>query len=283
MNAKYTHLVVSDMDYTLLLPSTEVTKANLDAINRLRESGIAFAIATGRTSFLITRYTDSLDIHTPCITSNGGALYDPDTKTDVVSYDLDDSTVYDLLCYLFDNHIDFAGYSTEGIFMPNYSSRIAFIENYNKDLPEEKKAKWMLFEEGTNSKTLNRNALPKFNKILVVTEDKAVTDKIRARSDVSCVFSTSTFLDVMRTGISKGSAMLELADLLDIPHSNVCAIGDSENDISMLSMASLSIAMGNASPEVKDICTNHTTSCEEDGFAHAVDTIILPWATSSRH
>ncbi|MBA3921849.1 MAG: HAD family phosphatase, partial [Nostocaceae cyanobacterium] len=66
-----------------------------------------------------------------------------------------------------------------------------------------------------------------------------------------------------------------LSELLSIPREEIATIGDMPNDVSMFVRGGLSIAMGNASPEVQKQAQEVTTSYEEEGFANAVERFIL--------
>jgi hydroxymethylpyrimidine pyrophosphatase-like HAD family hydrolase len=68
----------------------------------------------------------------------------------------------------------------------------------------------------------------------------------------------------------------ELAGLLDIPLAEIAVIGDGGNDVAMFARSGLSIAMGNASPEVQQAADFVTDSNRDDGFANAVERFILP-------
>jgi transaldolase len=69
-----------------------------------------------------------------------------------------------------------------------------------------------------------------------------------------------------------------LSRYLKIPTHRIAAIGDQANDVSMFKKSGLSIAMGNASDEVKRQATFVTTSFGDEGFANAIEQIILPRA-----
>jgi hydroxymethylpyrimidine pyrophosphatase-like HAD family hydrolase len=66
-----------------------------------------------------------------------------------------------------------------------------------------------------------------------------------------------------------------LSRLLAIPRSSITVLGDMENDLAMFRKAGLSIAMGNASPEVKQQADYVTASNADDGFALAIERFIL--------
>lgn len=268
----YRYLVASDMDYTLLVTGTEVSEESRKAIRELREAGVAFTLATGRTFYLVGKYVRELDIDVPLITSNGGALFDPKSFSEVYSNDMDEHVLKELFRLLLDRNIDFAGYSPEGVFFAPNSGRRAFFENYNKEVPDNEKAK--LFDFGYSD--LERTDFPRFNKILVVGADEDTLNLLRARTDLDCAASTGNFFDVMNIGSTKGNGLMMLADRLGIPRENTFAIGDNENDLSMLLMASHSIAMGNSREDIKAVCDYVTSNCDEDGFAKAMREYVLP-------
>jgi HAD superfamily hydrolase (TIGR01509 family) len=83
------------------------------------------------------------------------------------------------------------------------------------------------------------------------------------------------YLDVTHPEANKGMVVREAARLMRIPLEQIATIGDMPNDLPMLDIAGLSIAMGNASVEVQRIARHVTTSNEEEGFANAVDDFIL--------
>jgi len=63
--------------------------------------------------------------------------------------------------------------------------------------------------------------------------------------------------------------------IFEIPLDEIATIGDMANDIPMLAVAGVGIAMGNSSEEVQSVARHVTTSNEDDGFANAVDHFIL--------
>jgi hydroxymethylpyrimidine pyrophosphatase-like HAD family hydrolase len=83
------------------------------------------------------------------------------------------------------------------------------------------------------------------------------------------------YLDVTHPLANKGVAFSEIAKLLGVPMPEIAAIGDGRNDVAMFERSGLSIAMGNASPEVQRAADFVTDSNSEDGFARAIERFIL--------
>ena len=85
------------------------------------------------------------------------------------------------------------------------------------------------------------------------------------------VKSTPFYYEIMNKNASKGNALAKLADHLGLNKDEVMAIGDNENDLSMIDYAGIGVAMGNATENVKTIADVHTTSNDEDGVAQIIE------------
>lgn len=86
----------------------------------------------------------------------------------------------------------------------------------------------------------------------------------------SCAMSHRHYIEITAAGASKGEALRELCTRLEISPSQVMAIGDSDNDISMLRFAGYPVAMGNAAEAVKKAAVEITGRNTECGVAQAV-------------
>ena len=268
---KYRYLMATDMDLTLVMPAKDVSEENLRATRLLKENGVALTIATGRSSYLTDKFADILGIDVPLITGNGSALWDSKTRSHIYSADFPREKLIRLLTVFMDKNVDCTLYSTEGIFLCPASSRQWFCDAYNEGLPEELKAPVYHID-----KSFLNSDIPEFNKFLLINVCDSIAGELKNDPDLYVVSSGPTFYDVMAAGVSKGSGLLHLADLLGIPRENTFAIGDSENDLSMIEDARYGIAMGNSDPDVLKAASFITSTCAEDGFAKAVYEYVLP-------
>ncbi len=268
---KYRYILATDMDLTLVMPAKDVSPVNRKACRALKENGVALTIATGRSSFLVDKFAGQLGIDVPLITGNGSALWDSSTRTHVYSADFKQDKLKKLLKLFLDKDVDCTLYSTEGVFLCPASSRQWFCDAYNEGLPEHLKAPVY----NIDSSFLDTD-IPEFNKFLLLNVCDDIANELKSDPDLYIVSSGPSFYDVMVSGVSKGNGLLTLADMLEIPRDNTFAIGDSENDLSMIEAARYGIAMGNSDPEVLEAAQYITSSCEEDGFAKAVYDYILP-------
>jgi hypothetical protein len=121
-------------------------------------------------------------------------------------------------------------------------------------------------------------------KIVGVSDDFArlaaleKTTRERLAGQASVVRSQNYYLDITAPGIDKGVAVAALCRRIGVPPERTAVLGDMENDVSMFRVAGFSVAMGNASDAVKQAASATTRSNEDDGFADAVETLILPRA-----
>ncbi|MFN5954939.1 MAG: Cof-type HAD-IIB family hydrolase [Dolichospermum sp.] len=120
-------------------------------------------------------------------------------------------------------------------------------------------------------------------KILALSEDANLTQQLLADlrfrykpTDLYLTTSVPTFLEAANTHVNKGHAVRYLAEeMLGLESHHVMTIGDNFNDVEMLSYAGISVAMGNAPPEVQAIANWVAPSIELDGAAVAIEKFLL--------
>jgi hypothetical protein len=95
---------------------------------------------------------------------------------------------------------------------------------------------------------------------------------------VTAAQSQPYYLDVTHPDANKGFVAQYLAKRYGLEESEIATMGDMPNDILMFAHSGLSIAMGNADPQVKKAARRVTASNEDDGFAKAVERFVLPSA-----
>lgn len=122
--------------------------------------------------------------------------------------------------------------------------------------------------------------LEHITKLLIFSEPGKIS---RLRSDLpqrfydqfSIIFSQDYLIEFLPKAIDKGSSLLKLADVLQIPHRSIVSIGDGLNDQTMLEVAEVAIAMNNAHPSIKEIADIISITNNEDGVIHALERIGL--------
>jgi hydroxymethylpyrimidine pyrophosphatase-like HAD family hydrolase len=92
---------------------------------------------------------------------------------------------------------------------------------------------------------------------------------------VSAALSQPYYLDVTHPKANKGEVIADLSALLAIAPEHIATIGDMPNDVLMFERSGVSIAMANASAEVRHAARFVTTSNTEEGFARAMERFVL--------
>jgi Cof subfamily protein (haloacid dehalogenase superfamily) len=260
-------LLVADIDGTLLTPDREVTEYSRQAISRLRTAGIGFTLASARPPLGMRMWVESLHIANPFVAFNGGMLVNPDFSV-----------------------------LEEHVFRREVAALVvAFVEACGLDawvyrgadwLVRRRHGPWVDFEaravrfEPTVVAGFE-SALDRVVKVMAVSADPGAVSRceagIRSRlgGEISAARSWTHFLDVTHPAANKGAAVRRLSDLLKVPAEGIATIGDMPTDVHMFAESGLSIAMGNAGPEVRRAARRVTSSNEEEGFANAVACYVL--------
>lgn len=258
------------MDGTLVTQDKVLTDAAVDAVRRLREADVLFAITSGRPPRGMEMLVEPLELDTSIAAFNGGLVVDRcmDTLEQHVLPEPVVQPVADLM-------------GTFGLDVWLYRGADWYVRDPNG--PHVDREAWTVkFEpkvmdglEGLSDRVV---------KLVGVSDDHdAVQKAAEAAADtfghhVSAAASQPYYLDVTHPMANKGSVAKYLAARYSLDPAQIATIGDMPNDILMFAHSGLSIAMGNADPEVKRSARRTTTSNEDEGFAHAVDRFVLPAA-----
>jgi Cof subfamily protein (haloacid dehalogenase superfamily) len=259
--------VVSDVDGTLVTDDKVLTARSRAAVADLRVSGIPFAIISSRPPRGLGMLLEPLGITTPVCGFNGGVLAAPDLSV-ITAHLLSPEIARHAVDILEARHVQ------------------VWIFGGQDWLIRDPNAPYVGFEERTVGfrPTIVKDfgpALDAVAKIVGVSMDFALLarceDDVRAglANRASVARSQRYYLDVTHPLANKGAALSELARLLAVPLQEIAVIGDGGNDVAMFGRSGLSIAMGNASPEVQRAADLVTDSNSDDGFAKAIQRFIL--------
>lgn len=275
-------MLVSDMDFTLLNKEKKVSERNREAIVKAIEKGVHMVVATGRIYTSARVYARLLGLSTPIIASNGAIIREAvfnnpmDTERTIYKETLKPETVremirlsrkYGLLCHFFTEDTIYAEK------LVNISLRYT---EWNKYLGEEDQVKIKIVDDVEN---IIEQDKVKILKSVVVDEDNEKIQKLRdgiiKTGIVSASQSMSNNLEVMNKGVTKGNAVKILAQMYGIEREEIIAIGDNENDMSMIEYAGMGVAMGNAEESLKNVANHITGDYLEDGVAEVIERFIL--------
>lgn len=261
-------LLLADVDGTLVTQDKVLTDQAVDAVHRLGDAGILFAITSGRPPRGMEMLVEPLGLQTPIAAFNGGLVVNPD-MTVIERRVLPERLVSPLASLLESFTLSVWVYRGTEWYVPDL------------DGPHVAREAWTVkFEPKamTGVDALTRDVA----KVVGVSDDHdAVTRASSAvheqfGSEVTAAPSQPYYLDVTHPLANKGEVAKYLAGRYDLPSEEIATIGDQANDVLMFAHSGLSIAMGNADRDVQR-CARHVTSTNEDnGFAEAVLRFVLP-------
>ena len=265
-------LITIDIDDTLVNTAKEVTPRVKAALQEATAQGVKVVLTTGRPLPGVQEYLDELGLNHQddqyAITYNGGVVQTTNGeelggKELAYSDYLRLREVADELgAYLQVETIDAAYTSAKEI---NYwASRENFlikmpliIKPVDEMDPNDHYVKFMFIGDEADIDSW-RDALP-----------------ADVKEAYYIVKSTPQHLEFMHKDATKGSGLLTLAAKLGIDQSETMALGDQQNDVTMIEAAGLGVAMGNAVPEVKAVADVETTTQNADGVGVAVEKWVL--------
>ncbi|MDF7674296.1 Cof-type HAD-IIB family hydrolase [Acetobacteraceae bacterium ESL0709] len=261
-------LVVSDMDGTLLPPGKILTPRTLDAIKQLQAADIPLCLASARPPEGMMRYINQLHLTSLCAGFNGSVIFRPHGQI-YQNITLPLPLVHELVSVL-------SSYPVE-----------VWLQDYKTWLVEDKTTALVLYEQSVTDvlpvqvKSLTESVIPVSRVVATGTDpdlmaelEKTLGDRYHGQAAV--IRSNPRMLDITAPAATKGQALRKLAELYHISPAQIAALGDAQNDISLLKAAGLGIAMGQAPQIVKDAADFVTASNVEDGWADAIEQFVLP-------
>jgi hypothetical protein len=259
--------VISDVDGTLVTDDKVLTAHAEAAVAELRASGIIFSIISSRPPRGFRMLLGPLGIETPVGGFNGGVITTPDLAvitehllpSRIARRAVDTLDARGVQVWVFSGQ-DWLTRDPDGPYIPLEQRTVGFRPTTVDDFGA---------------------ALDAAAKIVGVSRDFGLLEQCErdvraALADGACVArSQSYYLDITHPLANKGVALTEIAKLLGIPLAEIAVIGDGGNDVAMFERSGLSIAMGNASPQVQQKADFVTDSNGDDGFAKAIERFIL--------
>jgi Cof subfamily protein (haloacid dehalogenase superfamily)/HAD superfamily hydrolase (TIGR01509 family) len=261
-------LLIADIDGTLLTGDKALTTRTIDAVDRLRAAGIEFTVTSGRPPRGIAKIVELLRITRPVAAFNGGTFIRPDLRTVISQRTIATEVAKRAVDFLLEAGLDAWIYqSTEWFIRNREAFRVARERNNVGFDPTVVDDLYAVLDAPI--------------KIVGVHEDRSLVARCELElawvlgADATAARSTPFYIDITHPEANKGMVVREASRILRLPLDHIATIGDMPNDMPMLHISGVSIAMGNASAEVQRIARHVTASNDNEGFAIAVDKFIL--------
>jgi Cof subfamily protein (haloacid dehalogenase superfamily) len=259
-------LVVSDVDGTLLTKDKILTEGTKRAVRRLEASGVGFTITSSRPTIGMRFLIEPLQITLPVGAFNGSSIVDAQLNpieqhlipASAVQRSIDVLDEFGVDVWLFTNE-QWLVRSGDGDYVPFEQRTIKTDPTIVPDF---------------------KPYLSSACKLVGACADAALLQRCEAAmqkalgAQATAVRSQSYYLDITPPGCDKGTFVQAMAKRLKISTDAVATIGDMHNDLAMFRTSGISIAMGNATDDVKKQATHVTASNAEEGFAGAIDVIL---------
>ncbi|HEX7286099.1 MAG TPA: Cof-type HAD-IIB family hydrolase [Candidatus Angelobacter sp.] len=261
-------LVIADIDGTLVTKEKLLTPRSMQAVQRLNDAGILFGVTTGRPPAGTRMLVDSLPGLKFIAGFNGGIIVRRDFSLFKQNL-LPAAIAQQVVQMILEHGMDVWLYTDKDWFVRDVLAYRVDREEKTVQFPPKVTPTF----EGLFHRLVKIVGISQDYDIVAQCE-KNVQEKFGA--SVSAARSQPFYLDVTHPKANKGEVVLLAAEFGKIPTQEIAVIGDMPNDITMFQQSGVSIAMGNASPEVQKAATYVTASNEEEGFAVAVEKFILP-------
>ncbi|MCQ8239954.1 HAD family hydrolase [Rhizosaccharibacter radicis] len=260
-------LVLADVDGTLVTKEKLLTERAIRAVHKLRERGIRFAVTSGRPPKGMSMLIEPLAISEPVAGFNGGMFVKPDGEI-IEQKTLPRDAAEKAIAVLRDHKVDVWVYSGDDWLVPDAEGPHVAREQWTVKFPPK-----VATDFGP--------ALDRVVKIVGVSDDLELMKTVerdvqQALGDTaSAARSQPYYVDITHPQANKGGVVLSLEKMLGIPASQIATFGDQPNDVLMFRKSGMSIAMGQASDEVKAQATHVSDSSEEEGFAKGIERFVL--------
>ncbi|MEJ0095684.1 MAG: Cof-type HAD-IIB family hydrolase [Methylocella sp.] len=265
---EYIRLLLADVDGTLVTGEKVLTDMAKAAARELHHAGIALAVTSGRPPRGMSMLIEPLDLKCAIAGFNGGVFVHPDLSV-IESHMLDPATAEQTLKLILDHGLDAWVYTEDEWLIRDATA------------PHVAREAWTVKFDAKIVASFTDAHLAHAVKIVGVSDDfdlvaaceKAAQNALGDKA--SATRSQPYYLDVTHPQANKGTVVMTLSKLLNIPPSQIATIGDMPNDALMFRKSGFSIAMGNASDEVKAQASAVTDINDNEGFAKAVRKFVL--------
>lgn len=267
MNFQDIKLVALDIDGTLLTSQSELAPSTAATIAEVQQKGIAVTLASGRTFGSASIFARGLNIGLPIIAYNGAYIGRAADRRPLRQSPMDRKLAGPLIRQLEQANLYIKVYIDDKLYVQRATEETRRFSRLHR-------VQYLEVGQG-NLVQLDRDPL----KITVIDDPQAIDEIYRLLEPWQPYFNicrdSDGGLEIVKAGISKGSALREVCRLLQLDLSQVLAFGNEGNDLEMIREAGIGVAMGNAYSELKEQATMVAGTNDELGVEQVLRTYLL--------
>ncbi|MBM7617655.1 Cof subfamily protein (haloacid dehalogenase superfamily) [Weissella uvarum] len=266
-------LIAIDIDDTLVNTSKEITDHVKKSVQAATAAGIKIVLTTGRPVRGVQNYLKTLGLDNQAdqyVIAYNGSVVETTTGEVIFSKEVG-MPAYQEMTKLGDAWGDVLVQAEmlDDIYTTSHDiNPMASRESYFMGMPIKVRAMEEMPEDGDYVKVMLIGEVAKMDDISAKMPQD-IQDKY------TIVRSDQYFIEIINKEASKGAGLRALADHLGISMDETMAIGDQQNDMSMVEAAGFGVAMGNAIDDLKAAADAVTTTQDEDGVGVAIDKYVL--------
>ncbi len=264
-------LIALDLDGTLLNSNKEITPSVYEAISWAACKGMHIILSTGRIVGEAAEFAREIPCEDIMVTAGGAAIASAKDERILESWAMPCETGAQAIEAVQNRPLRLMIYVGNKIYINPFSNK-DFVQNYRY---EGFHANKVVLDD--IAEEIRKQQLP-VTKIYALGDKEelaAALETIRPLPHITITSSGSDNFEVMPENVNKGKALLRIGEMLDIHAEEMIAIGDSDNDASMLRVSGMPVAMGNADDELKNLAKYVTSDCDHDGVARAIYHLCL--------
>jgi Cof subfamily protein (haloacid dehalogenase superfamily) len=263
-------LIAVDLDGTLLNSQHELTERTEKVLKAAMEKGVQIVVATGKTRASALSVIARLGLNTPGMYLQGLAVYNGDGSLRSQAI-LDKAIARQVITFAEDRGFTMAAFQGSRILVRTFNRHTDLLTKYGE--PD-------VHAVGPLQNLLDMTPINKVLAIKVGGERQINALRWQLNMQINGTAKLTqaavpSMLEILPPGASKGAALKTLIKELNIAPENVMAIGDGENDIEMIQLAGVGVAMGNAAQVVQKAADHVTATNDADGVAAAVEQFVL--------
>ncbi|AKN29337.1 HAD family hydrolase [Clostridium carboxidivorans P7] len=270
-------IIASDMDGTLLNDDKNISNYNLAMINKATSLGVKFVIASGRVPATLKFYEETIGKNQPIICANGAIVLDHN-KNIIYSNPISKSNLIKIINILREDKDTYYHFYDGNVFCSEqfeYSAKKFY--NFNRKVDQKYRMEIRLIKDAKDYIIRSNSNI---DKIVVMDDDVKYLEYLRCKIDnlneIETTKSEINNLEIMGIGSSKGTALKLLAKYYEIPIEQCIAIGNDENDISMIKAAGVGISMANGRNSLKQYANYITEKNNNNGgIGEIIEKFIL--------